>query len=86
MLIPIVQAAGIDLVHFGLIMVFNLMLGLLTPPVGILLYICANFAEIRLEEEVRAVLPFLAMGLLVLVLITYFPALVLWLPNLVLGR
>src|SRR3954469_3163650 len=85
-LIPIVQAAGIDLIHFGLIMVFNLMLGLLTPPVGILLYICANFAEIRLEEEVRAVLPFLAMGLLVLVLITYFPALVLWLPNLVLGR
>ena len=85
-LMPIVQAAGIDLVHFGLIMVFNLMLGLLTPPVGILLYICANFAEIRLEEEVRAVLPFLAMGLLVLVLITYFPALVLWLPNLVLGR
>src|SRR5215207_8050444 len=85
-LIPIVQAVGVDLVHFGLIMVFNLMLGLLTPPVGILLYICANFAEIRLEEEVRAVLPFLAMGLLVLVLITYFPALVLWLPNLVLGR
>ena len=84
-LIPIVQAVGIDLVHFGLIMVFNLMLGLLTPPVGILLYICANFAEIRLEEEIKAALPFLAMGLLVLALITYFPALVLWLPNLVLG-
>jgi C4-dicarboxylate transporter DctM subunit len=85
-LIPIVQAAGIDLVHFGLIMVFNLMLGLLTPPVGILLYICANFAEIRLEDVVKAVLPFLAMGLLVLLLITFFPPLVLWLPNLVLGQ
>jgi tripartite ATP-independent transporter DctM subunit len=85
-LIPIVQAAGIDLVHFGLVMVFNLMLGLLTPPVGILLYICANFAEIKLEEEVRAVIPFLAMGLLVLLLITFFPGLVLWLPNLILGR
>jgi C4-dicarboxylate transporter DctM subunit len=85
-LIPIVQAAGIDLVHFGLIMVFNLMLGLLTPPVGILLYICANFAEIRLEDVVKAVLPFLAMGLLVLLLITFFPPLVLWLPNLVLGK
>jgi tripartite ATP-independent transporter DctM subunit len=84
-LIPIVQAAGIDLIHFGLIMVFNLMLGLLTPPVGILLYICANFAEIKLEDEVMAVLPFLAMGLLILLLITYFPMLVLWLPNLVLG-
>jgi tripartite ATP-independent transporter DctM subunit len=85
-LIPIVQAAGIDLIHFGLIMVFNLMLGLLTPPVGILLYICANFAEITLEQEVKAVIPFLIMGLLVLALITLFPALVLWLPNLVLGR
>jgi C4-dicarboxylate transporter DctM subunit len=85
-LIPIVQAAGIDLVHFGLVMVFNLMLGLLTPPVGILLYICANFAEIRLEDVVKAVLPFLAMGLLVLLLITFFPPLVLWLPNLVLGK
>ena len=85
-LVPIVQAAGIDLVHFGLVMVFNLMLGLLTPPVGILLYICANFAEIKLEEEVKAVMPFLYMGLLVLALITVAPQLVLWLPNLVLGR
>jgi C4-dicarboxylate transporter DctM subunit len=84
-LIPIVEAAGVDLIHFGLIMVFNLILGLLTPPVGILLYICANFAEIRFEEEVKAVIPFLAMGLLVLGLITYLPALVLWLPRLVLG-
>jgi tripartite ATP-independent transporter DctM subunit len=85
-LIPIVQAAGIDLVHFGLIMVFNLMLGLLTPPVGILLYICANFAEVKLEDEVREVLPFLGMGLLVLLLLTLFPPLVLWLPDLILGR
>jgi tripartite ATP-independent transporter DctM subunit len=85
-LVPIVQAAGVDLVHFGLVMVFNLMLGLLTPPVGILLYICANFAEIRLEDEVRAVMPFLYMGLLVLLLITAFPQLVLWLPNVVLGK
>jgi TRAP-type transport system large permease protein len=83
-LIPIVQAVGIDLVHFGLVMVFNLMLGLLTPPVGILLYICANFAEVKLEDEVREVLPFLGMGLLVLLLITAFPTLVLWLPNLLL--
>jgi C4-dicarboxylate transporter DctM subunit len=67
-------------------MVFNLMLGLLTPPVGILLYICANFAEIKLEEEVKAVMPFLYMGLLVLALITVAPQLVLWLPNLVLGK
>jgi len=84
-LIPIVEAAGIDLVHFGLVMVFNLMLGLLTPPVGILLYICGNFANVRIEAVVREVLPFLGVGLIILALITLFPSLVLWLPKLVLG-
>lgn len=83
-LIPIVQAAGIDLVHFGLVMVFNLMLGLLTPPVGILLYICGNFAQVKIERVVKEVLPFLAVGVGVLLLITLFPSLVLWLPNLML--
>jgi C4-dicarboxylate transporter, DctM subunit len=84
-LIPIVQAAGIDLVHFGLVMVFNLMLGLLTPPVGILLYICGNFAQVKIERVVREVLPFLAVGVGVLLLITLFPALVLWLPKMMLN-
>ncbi len=82
-LIPIVQAADIDLIHFGLVMVFNLMLGLLTPPVGILLYICGNFAQVKIERVVKEVLPFMAVGLIVLVLITLFPQLVLWLPRLV---
>jgi tripartite ATP-independent transporter DctM subunit len=84
-LVPVVQASGVDLTHFGLVMVFNLMLGLLTPPVGILLYICANFADIKLEDEIKAVVPFLAMGFLVLILITVFPELVLWLPRFILG-
>lgn len=84
-LIPVVELVGVDLTHFGLVMVFNLMLGLLTPPVGILLYICANFADVKLEDEIKEVMPFLGMGLLVLVLITVFPELVLWLPRLILG-
>jgi C4-dicarboxylate transporter DctM subunit len=84
-MVPVVQAVGVDLTHFGVIMVFNLMLGLLTPPVGILLYICANFAEIKLEDEIKAVMPFLYMGLLVLLLITIFPELVLWFPRTILG-
>jgi C4-dicarboxylate transporter DctM subunit len=84
-LIPIVSAAGIDLTHFGLVMVFNLMLGLLTPPVGILLYICGNFAQVKIEKVVREVLPFLGVGFVVLALITFFPQLVLWLPNLLLN-
>ena len=83
-LIPVVQAAGVDLIHFGLVMVFNLMLGLLTPPVGLLLYICGNFAGVKIERVVREVLPFLGVGLLVLLLITLVPGLVTWLPNLVL--
>jgi C4-dicarboxylate transporter DctM subunit len=84
-LIPIVEAGGIDLVHFGLVIVFNLMLGLLTPPVGILLYICGNFAQVKIETVVREVLPFLAVGLGVLLAITLFPGLVLWLPKLILN-
>ena len=84
-LVPVVSAVGIDLVHFGLVMVFNLCLGLLTPPVGILLYICANFAGIKLEEEVRELAPFFGAGLAVLVIITAFPSTVLWLPQLLLS-
>ena len=83
-LVPVVSAVGIDLVHFGLVMVFNLCLGLLTPPVGILLYICANFAGIKLEEEVKELWPFFFAGCLVLVIITIFPSTVLWLPQLLL--
>jgi len=84
-LIPIVEAVGIDLVHFGLVIVFNLMLGLLTPPVGILLYICGNFAQVKIERVVREVLPFLGVGFGVLVIITFIPEVVLWLPRLVLN-
>ncbi|MDB5592356.1 TRAP transporter large permease [Enterovirga sp.] len=83
-LVPVVSAVGIDLVHFGLVMVFNLCLGLLTPPVGILLYICANFAGIKLEEEVKELGPFFAAGVAVLVIITALPETVLWLPRLLL--
>jgi C4-dicarboxylate transporter DctM subunit len=85
-LLPVVEAAHIDLVHFGLVMVFNLMLGLLTPPVGILLYICGNFANVKIEAVIVEVLPMLAVGLGILLAITVFPELVLWLPNLVLGN
>ena len=83
-LIPIVQGAGIDLVHFGIVMVFNLMLGLLTPPVGILLYVCGNFARVKIETVVKEVLPMLAVGVGLLILITVFPQVAIWLPNAVL--
>lgn len=81
-LVPVVSAVGIDLVHFGLVMVFNLCIGLITPPVGILLYICAKFANVTLEEESRELMPFLIASVAVLFIITIFPSTVLWLPAL----
>ena len=81
-LVPVVKAVGIDLVHFGLVMVFNLCIGLITPPVGILLYICAKFANVTLEEESRELMPFLIASVAVLIIITVFPSTVLWLPAL----
>jgi C4-dicarboxylate transporter DctM subunit len=80
-LVPVANQLGIDLTHFGVVIVFNLMLGLLTPPVGICLYISAQFAQVRVEEVFREVLPFLGAALVVLLLITAFPGLVLFLPN-----
>ncbi len=85
-LVPVVSAVGIDLVHFGLVMVFNLCIGLITPPVGILLYICAKFANVTLAEESRELTPFLIASVAVLIIITVFPATVLWLPSVLLGK
>jgi tripartite ATP-independent transporter DctM subunit len=85
-LLPVALKLGIDPVHFGLIMVLNLMIGLLTPPVGMVLYILSRVAKISFEETVRAVWPFLIPLLAVLLIITLFPQTVLWLPNLVSGR
>lgn len=80
--IPLVQQVGIDLVHFGLIVVMNLMIGLITPPVGILLFLTASMAQGRLERVVNEIIPFLFALLLVLVVCTYIPCIVMWLPNL----
>ena len=80
--IPLVQQVGIDLVHFGLVLVMNLMIGLVTPPVGILLFLTSSMAQDRLEKVVREMVPFLIALLLVLVICTYIPGIVMWLPNL----
>jgi tripartite ATP-independent transporter DctM subunit len=80
-LIPLVQQLGIDLVHFGLVVVLNLMLGLITPPVGILLYLSCSMADVKLGEMLRQLTPFLVALFLVLIMCTYIPDLVMWLPN-----
>jgi tripartite ATP-independent transporter DctM subunit len=81
-LIPTAQALGIDMVHFGVVVVVNIMLGLITPPYGLLLFIMTRIAEVPLRDIVRDVLPFLWAMIGSLALITFFPAFVLWLPRL----
>ncbi len=81
-LIPICQQLGIDLVHFGLIMVLNLMIGLLHPPMGMVLFVLARVANLSVERTTMAILPWLIPLLGSLVLITYVPSIALWLPRL----
>lgn len=80
-LVPICQKLGIDLVHFGLVMVLNLMIGLLHPPMGLVLFVLARIAKLSVERTTMAILPWLFPLLGSLALITYFPSLVLWLPK-----
>jgi len=80
-LIPVCQQLGIDLVHFGVVMVLNLMIGLLHPPMGMVLFVLARVANLSVERTTIAILPWLVPLLGSLVIITYFPQLVLWLPK-----
>jgi len=81
-LIPTAQALGIDPVHFGIVAVVNIMIGLVTPPYGLLLFMMVKIAEVPLKDLVREVMPFLAVMIATLLLITYVPDLVLFLPRL----
>jgi tripartite ATP-independent transporter DctM subunit len=85
-LMQVTNAVGIDPVHFGLVMVLNLMIGLLTPPFGVVLFVMVQVGRISFERVVRATAPFIIPLLVVLVLITVFPPLVTWLPNTVMGK
>jgi TRAP-type C4-dicarboxylate transport system permease large subunit len=82
-LLPVVQQLGIDPVHFGLVMVLNLMIGLLHPPMGMVLFVLARVANLSIEKTTMAIVPWLIPLLLSLVLITYVPQIALWLPHLV---
>lgn len=81
-LLPVAMAAGVDPVHFGIVMIANLAIGMVTPPVGVNLFVASRVGEIPLEKVVRAAMPFLAVMLIVLVAITYVPAISLTLPAL----
>jgi tripartite ATP-independent transporter DctM subunit len=81
-LLPVMKSVGIDPVYFGVIMSINLGIGLITPPVGTVLYVATGVADITLEELVKSILPFLFTLLGVLALLIAFPQLVMFIPNL----
>lgn len=80
-LLPVATALGIDPVHFGMIMLTNLGIGLITPPVGTVLFVASAVSKQKIEQVVGAMLPFYGMLFIVLMLITYIPAISLWLPR-----
>jgi tripartite ATP-independent transporter DctM subunit len=80
--LPIVTNIGVDPIHFGIIMILNLSIGLCTPPVGTLLFIGCSISKIGIEKVIRPLLPIYAVMIFILLIITYFPELTLWLPRL----
>jgi tripartite ATP-independent transporter DctM subunit len=80
-LVPMMKMLGVDLVHFGVVMVLNLMIGVATPPVGMCLFVVSEANNIKLERLMREVIPWVMPLIIVLFLITYWPGLVLMVPN-----
>jgi tripartite ATP-independent transporter DctM subunit len=84
--LPVIKAFGIDPVHFGIIMILNLGIGLLTPPVGPTMVVGCAIGKVSMEAVSRSILIFYVPMVIVLLLVTYIPALTLWLPSVVLGK
>lgn len=84
-LVGVATGVGVDPVHFAVIAVLNLMIGLTTPPVGVCLFVVAGIGKLPMLSVARAIVPFLLCNLAVLMLVTYVPAVSLWLPNLLMG-
>jgi len=82
-LVPVVMVAGVDPVHFGIIVILNLMIGILTPPMGMALFVVSKVGEIPIHVITKGVIPFWIPLFVVLILITIFPQIVLFLPNLI---
>ena len=80
-LAPVMAAIGVDPVHFGVLMVLNLMIGLVTPPVGLCLYVVSGIANVPITDIVKELAPYLVALIGILVLVTYVPAISTWLPN-----
>lgn len=79
--LPLVEKVGVDPLHFGVICVLNLVIGLATPPVGMCLFIGANISNLSIEKVSKALIPFLAAVMLVLLIVTYWEGSILWIPK-----
>jgi len=84
-LLALAEAVGIEPLHFATFAVLNLMIGLTTPPLGVCLFVCSNIAKEPLTPVVKAIFPFLVTNILVLLLVSFVPALATWLPTLLMG-
>jgi C4-dicarboxylate transporter DctM subunit len=85
-LVPIAQTLGIDLIHLGIIIVVNMTFGLLTPPLGIHLFMSCGLAKIKFSEIVREIWPFIGVAVIVILITTYIPATGMWLVHVVSGK
>jgi tripartite ATP-independent transporter DctM subunit len=85
-LMPVVKSIGVDPVHFGMIMMVNLSIGLLTPPVGGLLFVGSAVGKVTIEQLVKSLMPFFGVLLAILMAVTFIPALSLWLPSVMLSK
>jgi tripartite ATP-independent transporter DctM subunit len=86
MVLPLVNRLGIDLVHFGVLISLNMMIGLVTPPMGMLLFIVADIGKVELQKIISAIFPQILVLITVLLIVTYYPPLTLWIPGLLLGK
>jgi TRAP-type C4-dicarboxylate transport system permease large subunit len=85
MVLPLVRALGIDLVHFGVVIVLNMMIGLSTPPFGMLLFIVSGVSDTPLENVIKEIVPMIGVMIAVLLVLTYVPGIVLLIPRLAAG-
>jgi C4-dicarboxylate transporter DctM subunit len=85
-MLPVINMLGIDLIHFGIVMTLNMEIALITPPVGLNLYVISGVAKAPLSEAINGVIPYIIITIVQLALITYWPAYTLFLPNLLMPR
>jgi TRAP-type C4-dicarboxylate transport system permease large subunit len=82
---PLITRVGIDPVHFGVLLTLNLMIGLLTPPVGMVLYAVSSVSKVALWPLAKELAPYIVALIACLALVTYVPGTVVWIPNLIMG-